>query len=64
MNTVVLDVSGLRWASEQNVVNAELGRQPGVHLVEVNPAAQTATVHFDPAVTSVADLRPHCGTGR
>ncbi|SFR28139.1 Cu2+-exporting ATPase [Lentzea waywayandensis] len=57
MNTVVLDVSGLHWASEQNVVNAKLGRQAGVHDVEVNPAAQTATVHFDPAVTSVADLR-------
>lgn len=57
MNTVVLDVSGLHWASEQNVVNAKLGRQPGVHHVEVNPTAQTATVGFDPAVTSVADLR-------
>ncbi|MFS8097416.1 heavy metal translocating P-type ATPase [Lentzea alba] len=57
MNTVVLDVSGLHWASEQNVVNAKLGRQPGVHHVDVNPTAQTATVQFDPAVTSVADLR-------
>ncbi|MFJ8962700.1 heavy metal translocating P-type ATPase [Lentzea sp. NPDC102401] len=57
MNTVVLDVSGLHWASEQNVVNAKLGRQAGVSHVEVNPAAQTATVHFDPAMTSVADLR-------
>ncbi|HEX8869037.1 MAG TPA: heavy metal translocating P-type ATPase [Lentzea sp.] len=57
MSTVVLDVSGLRWASEQNVVNAKLGRQPGVHDVEVNPTAQTATVHFDPTLTSVADLR-------
>ncbi|WP_112273717.1 heavy metal translocating P-type ATPase [Lentzea terrae] len=57
MSTVVLDVSGLHWASEQNVVNAKLGRQPGVHHVEVNPTAQTATVRFDPAVTSVADLR-------
>jgi Cu2+-exporting ATPase len=57
MNTVVLDVSGLHWASEQNVVNAKLGRQSGVHHVAVNPAAQTATVHFDPAVTSVAELR-------
>ncbi|GAB2817386.1 heavy metal translocating P-type ATPase [Lentzea nigeriaca] len=57
MNSVVLDVSGLHYASEQNVVDAKLGRQPGVHRVEVNAAAQTATVHFDPDVTSVAQLR-------
>jgi heavy metal translocating P-type ATPase len=56
-STVVLDVSGLHWASEQNVVDAKLGRQPGVHHVEVNATAQSATVHFDPAVTSVAQLR-------
>ncbi|GGU26957.1 heavy metal translocating P-type ATPase [Lentzea flava] len=57
MNSVVLDVSGLHYATEQNVVDAKLGRQPGVHHVEVNPTAQTATVHFDPDVTSVAQLR-------
>ncbi|MET8759442.1 heavy metal translocating P-type ATPase [Lentzea sp. NPDC004782] len=57
MNSVVLDVSGLHYATEQNVVNARLGRQPGVHHVEVNPTAQTATVHFDPDTTSVAQLR-------
>ncbi|MDX8034851.1 heavy metal translocating P-type ATPase [Lentzea sp. BCCO 10_0856] len=56
-STAVLDVSGLRWASEQNVVNAKLGRQPGVLDVSVNPTAQTATVVFDPSHTSVATLR-------
>jgi len=56
-STVVLDVSGLRWASEQAVVNAKLGRQPGVLDVEVNPVAQTATLVFDPSRTSVAALR-------
>ncbi|SFR24881.1 Cu2+-exporting ATPase [Lentzea waywayandensis] len=56
-STAVLDVSGLHWASEQNVVNAKLGRQPGVLDVAVNPAAQTATVVFDPTRTSVAALR-------
>ncbi len=54
---VVLDVSGLQWASEQNVVSARLGRRPGVLQVEVNPVAQTASVEFDPARTSVAELR-------
>jgi Cu2+-exporting ATPase len=56
-STVVLDVRGLRWASEQNVVAAGIGRRPGVLGVEVNPVAQSATVIYDPAVTSVAELR-------
>ena len=56
-STAILDVSGLRWASEQNVVAARLGRCPGVLEVEVNPVAQTATVLFDPARTSLAELR-------
>ena len=55
--TVVLDVSGLLLASEQNVVNAVLRRQPGVVGLEVNPVGQTATVAFDPSLTSVAALR-------
>jgi Cu2+-exporting ATPase len=55
--TVVLDVSGLLFASEQNVVTARLGRRPGVLNVEVNPVAQTATVAYDPDRTSVAELR-------
>src|SRR5690349_18592258 len=55
--TAVLDVRGLQWASEQNVIVAVLGRRPGVLEVEVNPVAQTATVAFDPARTSLAELR-------
>ncbi|MFD8563593.1 heavy-metal-associated domain-containing protein [Streptosporangium canum] len=54
-STAILDVSGLRWASEQNVVTAVLGRRPGVLQVEVNPVAQTATVVFDPARTCLAE---------
>ncbi len=55
--TVVLDVRGLLWASQQNVVAAVLGRRPGVRDVEVNPVAQSATVVFDPRVTSLSELR-------
>src|SRR5882762_5417429 len=55
--TAVLDVSGVQWASEQNVVTAVLGRRSGVLEVQANPVAQTATVVFDPAVTSLAQLR-------
>ncbi|RDI55211.1 heavy metal translocating P-type ATPase [Nocardia mexicana] len=56
-SAAVLDVSGPRWASQQNVVSAVLGRRPGVVSVEANPVAQTATVVFDPTLTSVAELR-------
>ncbi|MEO7061035.1 MAG: heavy metal translocating P-type ATPase [Lapillicoccus sp.] len=55
--TVVLDVSGLQWASQQRVVEVRLGRRPGVLDVDVNAVAQTATVTFDTDQTSLADLR-------
>ncbi|MFF5262907.1 heavy metal translocating P-type ATPase [Actinomadura viridis] len=55
--SVVLDVGGMLRASEQNVVSSRLGRRPGVLAIEVNPVAQTATVTYDPARTSVAELR-------
>jgi Cu2+-exporting ATPase len=55
--TVVLDVRGLNWASEKAVVEAVLGRRPGVLGVEANPVAQTATVTYDPRVTSLVELR-------
>ena len=52
----VLDVRELHWATESNVVEAVLGRRPGVRHVEANLVAQTATVTYDPATTSVAEL--------
>ena len=55
--TTVLHVGGLNWASEKSVVEGVLGRRPGVRAVEANPVAQTATVTFDRARTSVAELR-------
>jgi len=55
--TTVLQVDGLNWASEKAVVESVLGRRPGVARVEANPVSQTATVSFDPARTSVAELR-------
>jgi P-type Cu2+ transporter len=55
--TVVLHVGGPSWASEKAVVEQALGRRPGVRLVEANPVSQTATVTFDTAQTSVAELR-------
>jgi P-type Cu2+ transporter len=55
--TVVLDVRPMLFASEEAVVEAVLGRRPGVEHVEANPVSQTATVVFDPTQTSLADLR-------
>jgi Cu2+-exporting ATPase len=54
---VVLHVGGLHYASEKAVVERKLGAQPGVLVVEANPVAQTASVVYDPAVTSADELR-------
>src|SRR5512133_76366 len=53
---VVLHVGGLHYASEKAVVERRLGAQLGVLAVEANPVAQTASVTFDPAETSVEKL--------
>ncbi|MGB3909574.1 MAG: heavy metal translocating P-type ATPase [Pseudolysinimonas sp.] len=55
--TVVLEVSGVHWASSKVVVEATLLRQPGVIAVEANPVSQTANVSYDPELTSQAHLR-------
>ena len=55
--TAVLDVRPMLRASEKSVVEAVLGRQPGVARVDANPVSQTATVTYDPDRTSVEDLR-------
>jgi len=53
---IVLELDGLQWASEENAIEAILGRREGVVAVQANPVAQTATVTFDPARTTVHDL--------
>jgi Cu2+-exporting ATPase len=55
-STAVLQVSGVHWGSEKARVEAILGRRPGVEAVDANPVAQSATVTYDPTVTSIADL--------
>ncbi|MFC4950963.1 heavy metal translocating P-type ATPase [Pseudonocardia sp. GCM10023141] len=54
--TAVLEVSGVQWATQKATVEAVLGRRPGVRAVDANPVAQTATISYDPAETSVAEL--------
>ncbi|MDR7233198.1 heavy metal translocating P-type ATPase [Agrococcus sp. BE272] len=56
-STVVLEVSGVHWASSKSVAEAALRRRPGVVAVDANPVAQTANVTYDPRVTTVGQLR-------
>ena len=55
--TAVLHVGGLQFATEKARVERALGDRRGVLAVEANPVAQTASVTFDPARTSIAELR-------
>jgi Cu2+-exporting ATPase len=52
----VLEVGGLHWATSESVVENVLSRRPGVLGVEANAVSQTATVSYDPARASVAEL--------
>ena len=54
--TTVLHVGGLHYATEKAVVERVLADRPGVVVVAANPIAQTATVTFDPAATSIEQL--------
>ena len=56
IETAVIEVKGVNWASSKAVAESVLSRRPGVLSVEANPVAQTATVAFDPALTSIPDL--------
>jgi Cu2+-exporting ATPase len=55
-STVVLHVGKQYRASEKLVVETALRSRPGVIAVEANPAAQTATVTYDPQLASVEGL--------
>lgn len=57
MTAATLHVGGLHYASEKGVVERVLANRPGVIAVEANPVAQTATVEYDPATTSVEGLQ-------
>jgi Cu2+-exporting ATPase len=56
VNTTVLHVGGLHWATSEASVQAVLLRRPGVVSVDANAANQTATVTYDSAKTSVEEL--------
>ncbi len=54
--TAVIEALGVYRGSSKAVVEAGLSRQPGVLGVDMNPVSQTATVTYDPDVTTVAQL--------
>jgi P-type Cu2+ transporter len=56
-STVVLHVGNQYRGSEKLVVEKALRSRPGVIGVDANPAAQTATVTYDPQLESVEQLR-------
>ena len=54
--TITIDVRPIWRGSETGGLESALARRPGVKEASVNPVAQTATIAFDPAQTSPADL--------
>ncbi|EAP98736.1 putative cation-transporting ATPase [Janibacter sp. HTCC2649] len=52
----VLQLGGLHWATSARAIESTLTRRHGVEAVEANAANQTATVTYDPGVTSVSEL--------
>ena len=55
--TTVLHVGGLHWATSEHAIESALARRAGVEAVEANATNQSATVTYDPSVTSVEELR-------
>src|SRR5262245_39834458 len=55
--TAVMDTEGVQCASSAPRFEAALARRPGVASVQLNAVAQTATVQYEAAATSVAQLR-------
>jgi Cu2+-exporting ATPase len=52
----VLHVGGLMGVMDGRGVERRLGSRPGVLHVEANSPNETATVHYDPSVTTLAEL--------
>ena len=56
IRSTTLEVRGLLWATSTAVIDGVLRRLPGVVDVHANAVSQTATVVYDSARTSVAEL--------
>ena len=56
LQTTVLQVGGLHWATSEPVIAKTLLGRPGVRAVQASAVSQTATVTYDTDQTSVAEL--------
>ncbi|MFP5368193.1 MAG: cation transporter, partial [Actinomycetes bacterium] len=56
LKNAVVEVRGLHWATSKGIVEHVLLQRPGVVAVDANAVAQTATVSFDPSVTSLEQI--------
>ncbi len=57
LRRVVLETGGLNDIGETTIVERALAGRPGVQSVGANAISQTATVEYDPDVTSPVELR-------
>ncbi len=57
IETAILRVDGMQFASEQSKVTRHLKMTDGVFDVEMNPVSQTATVRFDPTKITLDALQ-------
>ncbi|MFU8830070.1 MAG: heavy-metal-associated domain-containing protein, partial [Phycisphaerales bacterium] len=57
MKTSVIEVSGMLSALSARGVEKQLAKLPGVHEVEVNYVAGSATVIYDETVTDVKTIK-------
>ena len=57
LQIISLEVEGMTCASCVNRIERFVNKVDGVSLASVNLATEKATIRFDPAVTSVADLK-------
>ena len=55
--TIVLEATGVHWASSRSVIESTLRRQRGVIGVDGNPVSRTAKVTHDTELTSPSQLR-------
>jgi Cu2+-exporting ATPase len=56
LQTAVLQVGGLHWATSEPVITKTLLARPGVRAVQASAVSQTATVTYDTQKTSVTEL--------
>ena len=56
IQTTVIQVGGLHWATSEAIVRKVLSRRPGVLSVEASAVSQTANITYDADRTSVAQL--------